>query len=235
MNRFDLAAVRTRVAGVVRRLRAVPNGVPHAAVPEGTRSIAPGLAVLKAGSAASLLSTRLGAFGSLRGNPPFRREPKASRRIEIPPTRILLPVSGAIPRPAAFGRSVRAGHRGARRPPHRPGAGRRSGVLRLSVPDGPSVAPREGISWLWRTGGASVRAGASCAGCGAGSLGCARCRRCAAGKAEALVAGFRSRGDRRCRDGRRADRSAARSVRRGPCGLSVVERAERVPPAEALR
>ncbi len=94
MNRFELAAIRTWLAGVVRGLRADPAGVPALA-----RSCAGGSpkhrtvvgwAVVTAGSIAGLLSTGLGAVRPWRGKPPFRCQSKASCRIDCPPTRILL-------------------------------------------------------------------------------------------------------------------------------------------------
>ena len=70
----------------------------------------------------------------------LRDMPFPVRRATVSRREVLRLFSRAVPRPAAFGRSVRAGHRGARRPRHRPSAGRRGGVLRLSMPDGLSVA-----------------------------------------------------------------------------------------------
>ena len=192
MNGFDLAGFRSGFARATARLRAESARAPSLAHSRAARNLiyrtVVGLAIVTAGSIADLLSTRLGAFRSWRGTPAFWREAKASCRIDFPPARILLQVSRAVPRPAAFGRSVRAGHRDARRP--RLGVGRRGGVLRLSVPDGLSIALRARLSWPWRTGGASGRGGASCAGRGPGALGWIGCRRCAAGKAEPWLQDF---------------------------------------------
>ena len=94
MNRFDLAGVRSGIARVAARLRAESARVPSLARSRAGRNsiyrTLVGSAIVMAGSVAGLLSTRLGASRSWRGTPPFRREAKASCRIDFPPARVLL-------------------------------------------------------------------------------------------------------------------------------------------------
>ena len=94
MHRFDLAGVRSGTTRVAARLRAESARVPSLARSRaGGNSIyrtLVGSAIVTADSIAGLLSTRLGAFRLWRGTPPFRREPKASCRIDFPPATMLL-------------------------------------------------------------------------------------------------------------------------------------------------